>query len=84
MSYAIRFVMAWTCFGIGTAAYRIADFVHDLMPQRFENGRFAEKFLGAAYLTYTKFAVWSDYWQGDTTAGPWRPVADDQHEDTSG
>lgn len=74
MGYAIRFVMAWTCFGIGVAAYRFADFVHDVLPERMGGTRL----LDPAYTLYARAAGWSDYWQGDTAAGPWRPSVDGQ------
>lgn len=65
MGYAIRFVMAWTCFGLGVTAYRVADFVHDILPERMGGTRP----LDPGYTIYVKAAGWSDYWQATQQRG---------------
>lgn len=74
MTYAIRFLMAWFCFGVGVAAYRFGDLVHDVVPE-WMGGAFLLK---PTYALYVRAVGWSDWWQGDTSAGPWSDVDDTQ------
>jgi len=57
----VRWAMPWLCYGIGHAIWLVGD----RMPMP-----------GWWYRLYSRFMVWSGYWQGDGGNGPWTPAGE--------
>ena len=71
LTAAVRWTMAWACYWVGHVVYLCFDRWHDLLPERW---RFAEGVLPFGYGLYSRLMGWSDWWQGETPYGPWKPA----------
>ena len=59
---AVRWTMAWGCYWVGHLLWRIHEFT---LPN---SDRMAAG--------YQRAMQWADWWQGETTYGPWKPADD--------
>lgn len=65
MANTIRWLMAWSCYWVGHCVWKVGDMI------------LGKHMPGGWYRIYSTCMVWSDYWQGDTTHGPWKAVEGD-------
>jgi len=74
MTTAVRWTMAWTCYWAGHVTYLVVERGHDYLPERWQNADGV--IIDFGYRLYVRLMVWSDWWQGETTYGPWMPADD--------